>query len=93
MQAALSESSSNGRNTKKRGKYPDYDAFKRAEVAKWGIVNGIQPAAWKFGMPESTVRGIIKLYNKNKIETSEGGPSLPKKLQGAKMTTSRGHRR
>ena len=35
-------------------------------------------------MPESTVRGIIKSYNKNKVETSEGGPSLPKKSRGAK---------
>ena len=52
--------------TKKRKCYGDYDEFKRSEIVKWALVNGNQPAAAKFGVPESTVRSIVKAYNKEK---------------------------
>ena len=45
---------------KKEVKYGAYDACQRAEVAKWGIAHGIRPAARKYSIPESTVRGLIK---------------------------------
>ena len=48
---------------KRRGKYGAYDAFQRAEIAKWGIAHGIRPAARKYSVPESTVRGLVKSYN------------------------------
>eukprot|EP00794_Sanderia_malayensis_P004503 gene4503-5100_t len=70
---------------KKRSKYGDYDEFKRAELAKWGIVHGIRPTARKFSIPESTVRSMIKSYNES---TKSFGPHdleiLPKKRRGAK---------
>ena len=43
---------------KNKVKYGAYDAFQRAEVAKWGIAHGIRPAARKYSTPESTVRGL-----------------------------------
>ena len=55
----------------KRKCYGDYDEFKRAEIAKWAIVNDNRPAAAKFGVPESTVRSIVKAYNKEKSDNYE----------------------
>ena len=67
---------------KKKVKYGAYDAFQRAEVAKWGIAHGIRPASRKYSIPESTVRGIIKSCKERK-EGSELN-QLPRKQRGAK---------
>ena len=40
---------------KKRQRYGNYDKIQRAEIAKWGIVHGLRPAARKFGITESMV--------------------------------------
>lgn len=68
---------------KRRGKYGAYDAFQRAEIAKWGIAHGIRPAARKYSVPESTVRGLVKSYNKERKERTEL-EQLPRKHRGAK---------
>ena len=47
---------------KKRQRYGNYDIMQRAEIAKWCIVHGVRPAARKFGVPGSMVRGIIKNF-------------------------------
>ena len=67
---------------KKKVKYGAYDACQPAEVAKWGIAHGIRPAARKYSIPESTVRGLIKSYKERK-----GGSELnelQRKQRGAK---------
>ena len=56
---------------KKRQCYGSYDKIQRAEIAKWGIVHGVRPAARKFSVPESTVQGIIKNYKEAKLENKE----------------------
>ena len=71
--------------TKKRKCYGDYDEFKRAEIAKWAIVNGNRPAAAKIGVPESTIRSIVKSYNKEKSGKYEERAKLPKRPRGAKL--------
>lgn len=68
---------------KKRQKYGDYDKLQRAEIGKWAIVYGIRPAARKFGVPESTVRGIVKSYKEAKTDQGELR-ELPRKHRGAK---------
>ena len=68
---------------KKRQNYGNYDTFLRAEIAKWGIVNGIRPAARKFGVPEFSVRGFIKNYKDAKVGNAKLD-ELPKKQRGAK---------
>ena len=70
--------------TKKRKCYGDYDEFKRAEIAKWAIVNGNRLPAAKFGVPASTVRSIVKVYNKEKSDKYEELAKLPKRSRGAK---------
>ena len=70
--------------TKKRKCYGDYDELKRAEIAKWAIVNDNQPSAVKFGVPESTVRSIVKTYNKEKSGKYEELAKLPKRPRGVK---------
>ena len=67
---------------KKRQRYRNYEKIQRAEIAKWGI-HGVRPAAKKFGVPESTVRGIIKNYKEPKVENEELR-ELPRKDHGAK---------
>ena len=62
---------------KKRQRYGNYDKIQQAEIAKWGIVYGVRPAARKFGVPESTVRGIIKNYKEAKVE-NENLRELPR---------------
>ena len=69
---------------KKRKCYGDYEELKRAEIAKWAIVNDNRPAAAKFGVPESTVRSIVKAYNKEKSDKYEELAKLPKRTRGAK---------
>ena len=61
--------------TKKHKCYGDYDEFKRAEITKWVIVNGNRLA----GVPESTVRSIVKAYNKEKSDKYEELAKLPKR--------------
>ena len=56
---------------KKRQCYGSYDKIQRAEIAKWGIVHGVRPAARKFSVPGSTVQGIIKNYKEAKLEDKE----------------------
>ena len=57
--------------------------MQRAEIAKWCIVHEVRPAARKFGVPDSTVRGIIKNYKEAKVENEEPR-ELPRKDRGAK---------
>ena len=62
-------------------KYSDYDGFQRAEVGKWAIANGIRPAARKFDIPESTIRGIIKTYKESVVNTpTQTLLQLPKEI-------------
>ena len=68
---------------KKTNSYGEYDEFQRAEIAKWGIVHGIRPAARKYCVPESTIRGFIKSYKEAKQENDEL-IQLPRKSRGAK---------
>ena len=70
--------------TKKRKCYGGYDEFKRAKIANWAIVNGNRPAAVKFGVLESTVRSIVKAYNKEKSDKYKELAKLPKRSRGAK---------
>ena len=59
---------------KKEQHYGIYDKIQRAETAKWLIgywVHGVRPAARKFGVPGSTVQGIIKNYKEAKVENEE----------------------
>ena len=56
---------------KKRQCYGSYDKIQLAEIAKWGIVHGVRPAARKFSVPGSTVQGIIKNYKEAKLEDKE----------------------
>ena len=64
---------------KKRKCYGDYEELKRAEIAKWAIVNDNRPA-----VPESTVRSIVKAYNKENSDKYEELAKLPKRTRGAK---------
>ena len=34
----------------------------RAEIAKWAFMNGCRPAAKKYDIAESTIRGFMKSY-------------------------------
>ena len=47
-------------------------------------MNGNRPAAVKFGVLESTVRSIVKAYNKEKSDKYEKLAKLPKRSRGAK---------
>ena len=47
-------------------------------------MNGNRLAAAKFGVPESTVKSIVKAYNKEKSDKYEELAKLPKRLRGAK---------
>ena len=47
-------------------------------------MNVNRPAAAKFGVPESTVRSIVKAYNKEKSDKYEEPAKLPKRPRGAK---------
>ena len=47
-------------------------------------MNGNRPAAAKFGLPESTVRSIVKAYNKEKSDKYEELAKLPKRPRRAK---------
>ena len=77
------QSISEPQSKKKRQRGGNYHKIQRAEIAKWGIVHGVRPAAKKFGVPESTVRGIIKNYKEAKVENEELR-ELPRKDRGAK---------
>ena len=70
---------------KKRGNYGEYDAFQRAEIAKLGFTHGIRLAAKKYSVPESTVRGLINSYSKERKENRELD-QLPRKHRGAKTS-------
>ena len=50
------------KNTKKKKAKVlfDHDDFQRAKVAKWAIANSIRPAAIKFDIPESKIRGMTE---------------------------------
>ena len=71
---------------KKRTNYGEYNELIRADVAKWGMVHGIRPAARKFGVPESTVRGFMKYYKTLVSNGTDDNPvnKLPRKSRGAK---------
>ena len=77
------QSISESQRKKKRQRYGSYDKIQRAEISKWGIVHWVRPAAKKFGVPESAVRGIIKNYKEAKVENEELR-ELPRKYRGAK---------
>ena len=47
-------------------------------------MNSNQPAAAKFAIPESTVRSIVKAYNKEKSDKYKELAKLPKRPRGAK---------
>ena len=53
---------------KKRQCYGNYDKIQQAHIFKWGIIHGVRPAARKFGVPESIVQGITKIYEESKVE-------------------------
>ena len=69
---------------KKRKCYDSYDKIQPAEIAKWGIVCGVRPAARKFGISESMAWGIIKSYKVAKDENEELR-ELPWKYHAAKI--------
>ena len=47
-------------------------------------MNGNRQDTAKFGVPESTVRSIVKAYNKEKSDKYEELAKLPKRPRGAK---------
>ena len=64
-------------------RYGDYDGERRLEIAKWAIANGCRPAATKFGIAESTIRGFVKSYRAGKPTTDSAAlTSLPRKQRG-----------
>lgn len=64
---------------KRKGPYGKYDAAMRADIAKFAIFNGgPRAAATKFGINESTVRGMVKAYKAQGCNSDE----LPRKKRG-----------
>ena len=68
---------------RKRQLYGNYDKIQQAEIAKWGIVHGVTPAARKLGISESMVWGTIQNCKEAKVE-NEKFRELPKKDCGTK---------
>ena len=77
------ESISEPQPKRKRQRYGNYEKTQAEEISKWGIVHGVRPAARKFGVPKSTVIGIVKNYKEAKVENEELR-ELPRKNSGAK---------
>ena len=54
----------------------------RAEIVKWALLNGCQPASSKYGIPESTIRGFIKSYKASQSTDGKGIDSVPRNKRG-----------
>ena len=77
----ISDSQSTSDKKPKKRKYTHYDGFKRAEMAKWAMKHGCRPAGRKFGVAESTIRGIVENY---KMLGDDAVESVPKMKRGAR---------
>ena len=70
---------------KRKGPYGKYDAAMRADIAKFAIFNGgPRAAANKFGINESTVRGMVKAYKAQGCNSDK----LPRKKRGGGLRKS-----
>lgn len=63
-------------------RYGKYDGELRAEIAKWAISNGCRPAAKKYDIAESTIRGFIKSYKDEAAMDGKGLDTIPRKKRG-----------
>ena len=77
---------------RKNKSYGNYDKLKRAEIEKRGIYYGIRPGVRKYGVPEYTVRSIIKNYMEAKVE-DDGLEELPRKRGSKPLLPSGLHER
>lgn len=63
--------------------YGKYSPELRCTVAKYAIDHGKRPAAKKFGIPESTVRGFVESYKRTRQENPNTELVIvPKKKRG-----------
>ena len=76
----------NGGKKKQKASYSKYDDKQRSEIAKFAIQSGNKSASRRFGVPESTVRGMKMSYNEAKAAalTNDAIKSLPTKKRGPK---------
>ena len=75
-----------GGKKKQKTSYSKYDDKQRSEIAKFAIQSGNKSASRRFGVPESTVRGMKMFYNEAKAAapTNDAIKSLPTKKRGPK---------
>ena len=77
-----------GGKKKQKTSYSKYDDKQRSEIAKFAIQSG-NKSSRRFGVPESTVRGMKRSYNEAKAAapTNDTIKLLPPKKRGPNTST------